>query len=160
MEKRWAWARWTCLGLAAFAAAATAEAPATTTPGRVLFVTYCASCHGSDGRGQGPAAAALRTPPADLTRLSEKYGTPLSREPLAAFIDGREDVIAHGPREMPVWGRRFLEEGDPASPQLHAEAAVHRTILVLIDYLESIQRRRSAGPPIPRAPGDAGHRAG
>ena len=35
--------------------------------GEALFRTHCASCHGSEGRGDGPAAAALAGPPADLT---------------------------------------------------------------------------------------------
>lgn len=35
--------------------------------GQALFNTHCTSCHGTDGRGDGPAAAALDGPPADLT---------------------------------------------------------------------------------------------
>jgi mono/diheme cytochrome c family protein len=128
------------------AAAVGAESPPEqTSPGRVLFMTYCASCHGADARGNGPAAAALRTAPADLTRLGQKYGVPLPRERLAEYIDGRKEVAAHGPREMPVWGRRFFEDDDPGSPRLHVEAAKRRTILILIEYLESIQTSRSAG---------------
>lgn len=35
--------------------------------GRDLYGPNCASCHGAGGRGNGPAAAALRIKPADLT---------------------------------------------------------------------------------------------
>ncbi|HUP21198.1 MAG TPA: c-type cytochrome [Gemmatimonadota bacterium] len=35
--------------------------------GRAVFVTNCATCHGEDGRGNGPAAVGLEPPPADLT---------------------------------------------------------------------------------------------
>ena len=35
--------------------------------GAALFRTHCMSCHGQTGRGDGPAAAALDAPPADLT---------------------------------------------------------------------------------------------
>jgi putative copper export protein/mono/diheme cytochrome c family protein len=35
--------------------------------GQALFPTYCSSCHGPHGGGDGPAAAALRIKPADLT---------------------------------------------------------------------------------------------
>jgi hypothetical protein len=49
-------------------------------PGRILYLTYCQGCHGLGGRGDGPAAASLRTPPPDLTRLWQRYGTPLDRE--------------------------------------------------------------------------------
>jgi len=35
--------------------------------GAALYPGHCASCHGADGRGDGPQAAALPVPPADLT---------------------------------------------------------------------------------------------
>ena len=40
--------------------------------GKDLFLRRCASCHGEDGKGNGPAAAALKTPSADLTQISKK----------------------------------------------------------------------------------------
>jgi hypothetical protein len=54
-------------------------------------------------------ASSLKQQPADLRKLSDKYGTPLSIKRVAAFIDGRQAVAAHGPREMPVWGNRFYD---------------------------------------------------
>jgi mono/diheme cytochrome c family protein len=36
------------------------------TAGAALYQTHCATCHGSDGAGDGPAAAGLSPPPADL----------------------------------------------------------------------------------------------
>ena len=35
--------------------------------GKDSFMAYCAVCHGADGRGNGPAAPALKTPVPDLT---------------------------------------------------------------------------------------------
>jgi putative copper export protein/mono/diheme cytochrome c family protein len=35
--------------------------------GQALYGPHCASCHGPDGEGNGPAAASLRIKPADLT---------------------------------------------------------------------------------------------
>ncbi len=35
--------------------------------GAALYPSHCGACHGADGRGDGPAAAALPVPPADLT---------------------------------------------------------------------------------------------
>ncbi len=36
--------------------------------GRALYLAHCASCHGTTGRGDGPLAATLSRPPADLTQ--------------------------------------------------------------------------------------------
>jgi len=39
-----------------------------------------------------------------------RTGYPLPEDQIARFIDGRADVKAHGPRDMPVWGKRFYAE--------------------------------------------------
>lgn len=111
-------------------------------PGRIVYFTYCESCHGADGRGHGPMWPWLRTPPADLTRLSERYGTPLDRARLGEYIDGRRLVTAHGLREMPIWGEEFFEDVPPGTPNL--EAVRGRVIEVLVDYLQTLQAKRHA----------------
>jgi mono/diheme cytochrome c family protein len=111
-------------------------------PGQALYQTYCASCHGSDARGSGPVAPALLTKPPDLTRLTRKHGIPLDRKRIAEFIDGRLDVLAHGPRDMPVWGERFKEELDPGLPA--TEDTTRRIIDRIVDYLMSIQSLQGA----------------
>jgi mono/diheme cytochrome c family protein len=110
-------------------------------PGRILYLTYCQGCHGLAGRGDGPAAASLRTPPADLTRLWERYGTPLDRDRLAEYIDGRRLIGSHGPREMPVWGREFFEDAPSIEPGLIEDERRH-LIEVLSAYLETLQTER------------------
>jgi mono/diheme cytochrome c family protein len=105
--------------------------------GRTIFLSYCASCHGKDGRGGGPSSKALKKPPADLTRLAARYGRPLPREQLAAFIDGRKDLASHGTREMPIWGERLYETEPPSDKLEHRKVG---SIVLLIDYLDSIQR--------------------
>lgn len=100
--------------------------------GRQIYLERCASCHGLTGEGDGPVAAALTTPPANLRRLSERFGSPLPEDRVARFIDGRAEVKAHGPRDMPVWGKHFYAE-------THDERAVHRMIAELVAYLQSIQ---------------------
>ena len=127
--------------LAAGAAAAQAGDPGGIA-GRELYASYCASCHGSDGRGGGPESAKRGLRPPDLTRLHERYGSPLPRDRIASFIDGRVDVEAHGPREMPVWGERFFE-GDPGPPR-GVESAKRRTVDLLVEYLQSLQGREQA----------------
>jgi mono/diheme cytochrome c family protein len=110
--------------------------------GRELYGAYCASCHGADGRGGGPEAVKRGLRPPDLTTLQERYGSPLPRDRIAAFIDGRNDVAAHGPREMPVWGETFFE-GDPGPPR-GVESAKRRTIDLLVDHLQTLQGREQA----------------
>ena len=119
-----------------------ASAPATGGgPGRILYLTHCQGCHGLEGRGDGPAAASLRTRPTDLTRLWQWYGTPLDRERLTAYIDGRGLLDVHGSREMPVWGDEFFEDAPPLTPNL-VEGAKRHLIAVLVEYLETIQTER------------------
>ena len=120
----------------------TARAPAAEGgPGRILYLTYCQGCHGTLGRGDGPAAASLHTPPADLTRLWQQYGTPLDRERLAEYIDGRQLLGPHGGREMPVWGREFFQDAPPLEPGL-VEAEKRHLIEVLAAYLDTLQSER------------------
>ncbi len=69
--------------------------------GAALYQRYCASCHGIEGRGDGPVAAALSPPPPDLTKLQSTEGE------LVKQIDGRRTARAHGTAAMPVWGEVF-----------------------------------------------------
>jgi mono/diheme cytochrome c family protein len=58
------------------------DAPETAPPGRQLFVRWCATCHGPDGRGNGPAAPSLIPRPRDFTRGLFKYkSTPAAQPP-------------------------------------------------------------------------------
>ena len=102
--------------------------------GRQLFATYCASCHGASGRGDGPLALALRKPPANLTELSKGNGGVFPSARARLIIDGR-DVGSHGNPDMPVWGDAF-QRRDGLD-----EAAVKARIEAIIRYLDSIQQR-------------------
>lgn len=106
-------------------------------PGQILYLTYCQSCHGTAGHGNGPAAPSLRTPPTDLTLLWERYGTPLDREKIEEYIDGRRLLDFHGQREMPIWGKEFFPDVPPGTP--HLESVKSRLIEVLVQYLETLQ---------------------
>lgn len=98
-----------------------------------MFMQYCASRHGPRGAGNGPLAATLSTPPANLRLLSQRFGNPLPRDVIARFIDGRAEVKAHGPRDMPVWGQRFYAESNGD------EAELKQRIAKLVAFLQSIQ---------------------
>lgn len=116
------------------ACAKEAGEPAT---GREIYVQRCAACHGLDGKGDGPLAAELRTPPTDLTTIARRHGR-FDERAVAAAIDGRRVVAAHGPGEMPVWGAVFESE-------LETEPHTARTGLLqtfaVVEYLRSIQER-------------------
>lgn len=102
--------------------------------GRISYLSYCASCHGPEGKGDGPVAASLTTPPTDLTQFSLRSGG-FDVDSVYAYIDGREDVRAHGTREMPVWGNIWIEEnGMPVRQEV-----VDRRINELVEYLRTIQ---------------------
>ncbi len=132
-------------GLLLVAAAAAAQDGATTAPGRELFGFYCVSCHGGDGTGNGPVAGALTVKPADLTRIATRRGGIFPAEEIAEYIDGRRDVAAHGPREMPVWGRVL---GEKVGGRGSGEIAVAAEIQLLVEYLHGIQvvETRDPGP--------------
>jgi len=105
--------------------------------GEETYFRFCASCHGESARGDGPVAAGLKIAVPDLTQLAQRHGQEFPESALRKIIDGREIVVVHGTRYMPVWGYEFwLEEGADDKAQQNVEIIVEN----LIDYLESIQR--------------------
>ena len=116
--------------------------------GRTLYTRYCASCHGIAGDGHGPVARALTEQPGDLTKLGERFGTPLPAGQIARYIDGRDHVTAHGEHDMPVWGQRFSELW---SAKGSGEGDMDNRIRKIIRFLDSIQKSSTPSEP-PRAP--------
>jgi mono/diheme cytochrome c family protein len=106
------------------------------TSGRDTFLRHCASCHGGEGKGDGPLAASLTKPPADLTRIAERNGGRFDERAVMAVIDGRREVAAHGDRDMPVWGVVFEEEGRDDPYPAYQSLLKSR---FLVDYVRSIQ---------------------
>lgn len=102
--------------------------------GPEMYRSFCASCHGTDGKGTGPAAAALKKAPADLTQLSKKNGGTFPAERVRGYIAGTEPkyIDAHGSREMPVWGDVFKQIADDPG-------AVRYRVFTLSSYLETLQ---------------------
>jgi mono/diheme cytochrome c family protein len=99
-----------------------------------MFREYCSPCHGLGGRGDGPAAKALKTVPADLTRLSARNGGKFPDTRVRRYIEGLDEISAHGSRDMPVWGKalRGLPGGD---------AAIRLRIEGLTRHVESLQQK-------------------
>src|SRR5690349_17618989 len=83
--------------------------------GATLFENHCATCHGATGVGDGPLAAHLRRPPANLTLLGQRNHGVFSREMIAQIIDGRKPLAGHGGGDMPVWGDAFDRSVDGQS---------------------------------------------
>lgn len=99
-----------------------------------MFKTYCASCHGVDGKGHGPAAEALKVPPADLTALKQKNGGKFPTGRVSRVVEGADVITAHGSSDMPTWGVIFhsLDPGNASLTKLR--------IANLVKYIESMQK--------------------
>ena len=100
-----------------------------------MFENYCASCHGADGKGGGPAASALKVPPANLTTLAQMNGGKFPSMKVSSTLRGKTDLPAHGSKEMPVWGPLFL------SVSKGHEGEVQQRIANLTKYIESLQAK-------------------
>jgi mono/diheme cytochrome c family protein len=100
------------------------------------YQKYCASCHGPEGRGDGPVAQAMKAMPADLTLLSMNNDGKYPAEKVRDIIDGRADVKAHGPRAMPVWGDEFYVSAEGVG-----QRQAHDRIEGLTDYLRRMQKQ-------------------
>lgn len=109
--------------------------PTSAASGRQMFANYCASCHGTDGKGGGPATAALKTPPADLTTLSKSNGGKFPDMKVSATLRGEADLPAHGSKDMPVWGPLFR------SVSGGHESEVQQRISNLTKYIETFQAK-------------------
>jgi mono/diheme cytochrome c family protein len=120
-----------------FSVAEGAEPPTGPAGGKIIFEQACASCHGTDARGTGPAARGMKTPPADLTRIAARHGGSFPADAIATFIDGRKDVAAHGSREMPVWGDSLAQAVTDKDTR---EERIERAIQMLVQYLETLQK--------------------
>jgi mono/diheme cytochrome c family protein len=111
-------------------------APATSAAsGHEMYVSYCASCHGMDAKGDGPAATALKVPPPDLTTLAQRNGGKFPTLHVRSILDGQQTLVAHGNQEMPVWGPVFQTVSG------RDEALVRMRIANLGRYLESLQKK-------------------
>jgi mono/diheme cytochrome c family protein len=74
------------------------------TDGKLMYASYCAPCHGADGRGSGPVAGVLKSQPTDLTTLAKAHGGKFPDTHVLAVLQFGSDVPAHGTAQMPVWG--------------------------------------------------------
>jgi mono/diheme cytochrome c family protein len=105
--------------------------------GKQTYREYCASCHGEDGKGMGPAASALRAPPSDLTTLAKRHGGSFPEEYVTEILRFGKPIQVHGSSDMPIWGPIF------GARDKFNEVAVRQRIKNLCAYLASLQEKES-----------------
>ncbi|MGA7413760.1 MAG: c-type cytochrome [Bryobacteraceae bacterium] len=100
-----------------------------------MYKAYCAVCHGITGNGDGPAAAAMKTPPTNLTQLAARNKGKFPSSAVTNSIIG--DITmpeAHGTQEMPVWGEVFRTVS-------HGNSEVQQRIANLVQYVREMQSK-------------------
>ena len=103
--------------------------------GAYLYRTFCASCHGTGGKSDGPASDLLVRRPPDLTTITARHGGEFPRAEMIAVVDGRRSVPGHGSTDMPIWGDVLkVTEG-------HDEGIITKRIDALVRHLESLQQK-------------------
>lgn len=136
----WAQAGWVALVLGvASGGHAADEVGAGLQQGRADYLTYCASCHGANGEGDGPVSGSLKNRPPNLTYLKQQeMSGEFPQKRVMEIVQGNPDYAmnyrTHGPADMPVWGRELTR--DSSDRESIAKARIRN----LVEYLESIQK--------------------
>ncbi len=116
------------------------DAPVWVTPGKIpssqIYGEYCASCHGVSGKGDGPVARSLKTPPTDLTKLTATNKGKFPEFRVMQSIKAGPTISAHGTPAMPVWGPFFVNQGKAASIS-EMQLLIHN----LTEYIRGMQTK-------------------
>jgi mono/diheme cytochrome c family protein len=99
--------------------------PSAAASGAQSFKIYCASCHGTGAKGDGPLAQHLKVPPADLTTIAQSNDGQFPFDDVRKKIDGRESVAGHGTTDMPVWGDAFKTTDTEEQAQKRIDDITH-----------------------------------
>ena len=103
--------------------------------GKEMFAQYCAPCHGAEGKGNGPAASAMKAPTTDLTQLAKTHGGKYPADLVASTLRFGSGPAAHGSPDMPVWGPLFH------SLDKYNDTIVQQRISNLVKYIEDLQAK-------------------
>lgn len=104
--------------------------------GREIYMSYCATCHGAGGQGDGVLARDLPVAPADLTALSRDNGGvfPYSRVMAQVYgYPGRFHV-------MPEFGTLLQGRSVVWADETGQQVKTPEPLLQLTEYLVSIQQ--------------------
>lgn len=117
---------------------ATAQ-PLSEVVGADLYAYYCASCHGTEGKGNGPMAAYLTVKVPDLTTLARRNGGKFPLGEVVDMIDGTARPPGHG-GPMPVFSSVFTRELDPETDGISAVIDQQGRILTLARFVGALQK--------------------
>ena len=108
--------------------------------GKREFRHSCVLCHGLTGRGESVMNTMnlLTTKPPDIRKLKNHNHGTFPFWQTYRVIDGRQEIMAHGNRDMPIWGDVFIRQEDGG---IADDARAVGRILQLLYYLESIQEK-------------------
>jgi mono/diheme cytochrome c family protein len=101
--------------------------------GKEMYSQYCAPCHGTDGKGTGPAASSMKTMPTDLTQLAKQHDGKYPANSVASILKFGSGPASHGSADMPVWGPLFK------SLDKYHESVEQQRISNLVTYIGSLQ---------------------
>jgi hypothetical protein len=112
--------------------------------GKIEYESNCASCHGLTGKGDGPLSRIYLAKPTDLTTLAKRNESVFPAQRVFEIIDGRQEVEAHGPRAMPVWGRDYRSKVPDLWELGYFDfrgQVARAKIAMLVDYLYRLQEK-------------------
>ena len=105
--------------------------------GKEMYFKYCASCHGNQGKGDGPVSRDLKVKVPDLTSLKRNNKGKYPVERVMSSIDGSRVVRAHGTRNMPVWGEVFRQEHEK---EKYTELTSLLKAKLIAEYIGTLQK--------------------
>jgi mono/diheme cytochrome c family protein len=108
--------------------------------GKYEYDSHCAVCHGLNGAGEGPYSSFLSKTIPSLTTLSKRNGGVFPFDRVYETIDGRQELQAHGTRDMPIWGRDFSAMSIRGS-YYNDEEFARAKILALTEYIYRLQAK-------------------
>jgi len=127
----------TSIALAICALAPLAQALGDENGGKQMYLKYCASCHGSAGKGDGPVSRDLKVKIPDLTLLRAKNKGIYPLDRVVSSIDGSRAVRGHGTRTMPVWGEIFRTEHEK---EKYTELTSLLKTKIIAEYISTLQK--------------------
>ena len=103
--------------------------------GKGMYTSYCASCHGVNGKGNAKAASTLKKATPDLTMLSKNNNGVFPSDHVMGVIGHGTSTSGHDKPGMPVWGETLgkIDQNNKLDTPLR--------ISNLSKYLETLQSK-------------------